>query len=228
MKIKQIEFKNNLKHTLRGYIHEPKIYKTALIFLHGFPGSMNGTAKRFSNSMSKKGYLCMRFDFSGTNTSDGKFENKIMSQEVKDIKYGIDFLIKNYEFKKLILLGHSTGAIDAALYCSKDKRINKTVLSGAISKLDESASIDFSDRQVRDFWKKGYIIYKNLGKWYNNKKLKKPFYDEFFTLNIEKSIKKYRRPLLIIHGSEDEAIPVSCPKELYKIANKPKKIVIIK
>jgi len=58
--------------------------------------------------------------------------------------------------------------------------------------------------------------------------LRKTFYDEFFTLNIPAAIKKYKKPLLIVHGEKDEAIPVGKdPHELFQMANKPKKLAII-
>jgi pimeloyl-ACP methyl ester carboxylesterase len=156
-----------------------------------------------------------------------------MSQEVKEIKNAIDFLYNNYEFKSLILIGHSTGAIDASLYAYKDKRIDKLVLSGAVSDLKYAARYDFNDEQIKDFWEKGYIIYRKVkGRkkhWVQGKKLKKAFYDEFFILNIFKAMRKWNKPLLIIHGEKDEAIPSSKdPYELYKLCKCRKKLVIIK
>jgi len=76
---------------LKGFIHKPKKYKHAIVSLHGFPGSMIGSAKRFCYAMERKGYLCMRFEFSGTNTSEGNFEDKLMSQEVKEKNYCFGF-----------------------------------------------------------------------------------------------------------------------------------------
>lgn len=233
---KPISFKNGYGLTLRGFVYTPKSEKkktnkkddTAILFLHGFPGNCEGgTAKKMGTTFSKKGYLIMVFDFNGTRSSDGKFEDKLMSKEVADIKYAINFLEKNYTYKKLVVIGHSTGAIDVSLYAHKDKRISKLVLMGAESNLKHSVRYDFTDEQVHDFWTKGYIVYKHGREWLKNKKLKKAFYDEFFVLDIKKSIKKYRRPLLIIHGEKDEAIPLTDPKELYRFANKPKKLVII-
>lgn len=231
--LKKISFKNHKGITLRGFIHIPKKYTTAILILHGFPGTcMSERVTKSAKLLEKKGFLVMRFDFSGSKISDGKFEDKLMSTEVKEIKCAIDFLKKNYKFKQLILHGHSTGAIDASLYAYKDKRINKLILSGAVEDLKDSAHYDFTDMMVRDFWKKGYIIYKTTkpGKkhWTHNKRLKKAFYDEFFTLDIPASMRKYRHPLLIVHGDKDDAVPVKCAYALYKTCNKPKKLVIIK
>jgi len=227
--IKQVSFKNGEGLILRGFVNEPKKYETAVISLHGFPGSCESKIqKRLLKNLGKLNYLTLIFDFSGSNKSQGKFENKLMSKEVKDIKYAIDFLCKNYKFKKLVLIGHSTGAIDASLYACKDKRINKLILSGAVSNLKHAAKYDFNDEQIKSFWEKGYIVYKWPGKWTHNKRIKKAFYDEFFTLDIPKAMKKYKKPLLIIHGEKDESVPLKNAKELYKLANKPKKLVVIK
>ena len=61
----------------------------------------------------------------------------------------------------------------------------------------------------------------------HKKKLKKAFYDEFFVLDIPRALKKYRKPLLIVHGTDDEAVPSLEAYDLFKIANEPKKLVVI-
>lgn len=227
--IQKIEFKNGRGLTLRGFISVPKKYDTALVFLHGFPGSCQGsTATRLLQAAAKINYLLMVFSFSHTPPSDGKFEDKLMSKEVEDIKYAIGFLEKNYNYKQLILAGISTGAIDASLYAYKDTRIDKLILMGAESDTRHSVHYDFTDEQVHDFWTKGYIIYNRPDHWVQGKKLKKAFYDEFFRLDIPAAVKKYRKPLLIIHGEKDEAVPLKDAQELFKMANKPKELVIIK
>jgi len=206
----------------------PRKFETAIVFLHGFPSHIHGfSSSRYLKVIQKLPYLFCTFDFSHTDTSDGTFEDKLMSKEVDDVKYAIDFLEKNHQFRQLILIGHSTGAIDAALYAHKDTRITKLILTGAVSDLQNAVHYDFADQQVHDFWTKGYIVYDRPGKWMHGKKLKKAFYDEFFTLDIPAAIKKYKKPLLIVHGEKD-SIPVSEPQALLTMANKPKKLVIIR
>jgi uncharacterized protein len=227
-----INFMNNKKQKLRGVVHVPKGFDSrknnAIIFLHGFPGSGHGsTAKRAGRDFCKRGYLVMRFDFSGTNKSDGKFENKFISQEVKEIKNAIDFLFENYSFKKLILVGHSTGGIDAALYGYRDKRVNRIVLFGCSGDLKESVKYEFTQVQIKQFWEKGFIRYKRIGKWFHNKRLKKRYYDEFFNLDVLKSLSRFKRKVLIVHGSEDEAVPAEVDaRDLYKAARKSKLVIV--
>jgi uncharacterized protein len=228
--IKEVSFKNDKKETLRGFVHIPKRYKTAIIFLHGFPAHCEYPGiKKICLALSWLGILTFRFNFSGTITSDGKFEEKLMSKEVKDTKYAVDFIKKKYAQTQIILIGHSTGAIDATLYAYKDKRIDKLILLGGVGNLKEAVSYDFTDEQIQDFKKKGYIIYSKKDRWTLGKKLKRAFYDEFFTLDVLGSLKKYKKPVLIIHGSKDKEVPVTKdPLELYKAANNPKKLIIIK
>lgn len=222
-----VSFRNHQGLLLRGVVHEPKYYDTAVVYLHGFPGDMSGSAADFCSAFSGAGYLAFRFDFSGSGTSQGAFRKKRMSDEVRDTKAAIDFLSKQYRFRRLILVGISTGAIDAALYAHTDKRVSGLVLAAVVHRLDEAVHYDFSDRQAHDFWRKGYITYDRPGHWVHRKRLDKAFYDEYFKLDVPGAIKKYKRPLLIIHGENDEAIPLKEPRALYTIAHKPKRLVII-
>lgn len=226
---KSIEFKNSEGLTLRGFIHEQNHFDTAVIFLHGFPASNNySVSTRIGDSLEKLNYLVLRFDFSGTNTSEGEFENKLMSKEVDDIKYAIDFLQLNYNYEKLILVGHSTGAIDAVLYSYQDERIDKLVLLGGVGNLKEAVSYDFSDEDVNEFLTKGYYTFKTENHWTFNKKLNKAFYDEFFTLDVLGSLSQFENQVLIIHGENDEDVPATKdPIELNEAA-KDSKLVIIK
>ena len=152
--MRTISFQNGRGLTLRGLLHVPQKYETAVIFLHGFPSNCHGfTATRIREALEKTKNLFLRFDFSHTDSSEGRFEDKLMSKEVEDIKYAIDFVEKSYGFRKLVLMGHSTGAIDATLYAHRDKRINKLILMGAVSDTTHAAHYDFTDLQVRDFWR---------------------------------------------------------------------------
>lgn len=227
--IKKISFKNKEGLMLRGLVHVPKNFDTAVIFCHGFPSSSKGyTSRRIGSALEKAGFLVLRFNFSHTPPSEGEFERKLMSKEVSDIRFAVDYLCKNFKFKRLILIGHSTGAIDVSLYAKSDKRIDGIILTGAVSHLRNAVRYDFTDEQVRDFWTKGYVVYHRAGKWVNGKRLRRNFYDEFFSLDISHSIKRYTKPLLIIHGEKDVIPWDREARVLYKMANRPKKFVLIK
>ncbi len=245
--MQRISFKNGRGLTLRGWLHAPRKperlpeVRTAILFLHGFPSSSRGfTASRMKKFIGKLPYFFMAFDFSGSDTSDGKFEDKLLSREVEDVKYAIDFLEKNYlkygnrmknggRHMQLVLMGHSTGAIIAALYAHRDKRLDKLILMGAEGDLKRAVGYDFTPAQQREFWTKGHIRFHRPGHWVHGKKLKKAYYDEFFKLDLLGSLARWRKPLLIVHGGNDEYIPADKdPVELYQAARCPKKLVVIR
>jgi len=190
--------------------------------------------RRISFALARRGFLALRFDFCGTDTSDGRFEDKLISEEMKDIKSAIDFLVNSHRAKYIVVFGHSTGATDAALYAWKDKRIKKLMLSGCIGDMRHSAHYDFTDVMVRDFWTKGYTTY--LGKppigskwWAHGKRLKKEYYDEFFKLDLLSSVHMYRGKTLVIQGSDDHGVPMwENTQELFQAIRKPKRLVIVK
>ena len=223
----QVSFKNSKGETLRGFIHKPRTYNKAAIFLHGFPGSCEGTAKSICRRLVKHGILCLRFDFSGTNLSDGRFEDKTISKEVSEIRDAIDFLEREYRVGSLTLIGTSTGAIEAALYAHSDKRVKALVLMGMIYDAKTGIGYDFSEEQQEMFGKKGYITYIRPSKWYHRKRLKKAYYDDFLKQDIPGSVRRFKGRLLFIHGKNDRFIPERDARMLYREANNPKRFVTI-
>lgn len=228
--IKKIQFLNGNGLTLRGKIHEPPKYSAAVVVLHGFLGNCEySVPANLGRDLEKAGYLVLRFDFSNTDSSDGKLEDKTMSSEAEDIKSAINFLEENYNFKDLVLIGHSTGAIDAVLYAYKDKRISKLIILSGVGSLRDAIKYDFTDEQIKELKEKGFFTLKREGRWYNNQKITKRFYDEYFTLDTLGSLNKFTKQVLIIHGEKDKSVPVKKdPIELYKAAREPKELYIVK
>ena len=215
--------------TLRGILYVPAKYTTAVVLLHGFPGDSSGGTDRRARMLARAGFLAMRFDFTGCGASDGKHEERLMSSDLKDTRAAIDYLSSHAEFDKLVLFGHSTGAIDAALYAHTDKRVDAVIISAGVANLERSVNYDFTPRQIRDFWTRSYTLTPWPMDWSGKReRIIKKFYDEFFTLDISKALRRFHKPVLIIHGDKDEAVPVREAHELFAIANKPKKIVIVK
>ena len=226
MKQEPISFPNQQDHLLSGeYINNGKDW--AVIVAHGFPSSATGsTVTNLRNALGARLYNVLTFDFHGSGRSEGDFQQKLMSKEVDDLESAIDFLEEEKQIERVVLMGHSTGAIDVALYDPSDHRVAAKVLLGGVADLTTAVNYDFTPLQIKDFWEKGEIQYLREGEWYHEKKLNKAFYDEFFTLSIAKSLSEYYKPLLIAHGTEDflnykqEALP------LYAMANEPREIFL--
>lgn len=221
-------FPNERGKTLRGVLYAPERYTTAVVLLHGFPGDSSGRTDRRARELARAGYLTMRFDFTGCGASSGKHEERLMSGDLKDTRAAINYLAAHAEYDKLILLGHSTGAIDATLYAPTDKRVDAIILISGVADLERAVNYDFTSQQVKDFWTKGYTKTLWPLDWTGKPgRINKAFYDEFFTLDLTRAIKKHHKPTLIVHGENDEAVPVREAHDLFALANKPAVLAII-
>ncbi len=222
-----ISFPNGGSHQLRGVVYTPKRFTTAVIMAHGFPGDSSGGTHRRSLALSRAGFLVMRFDFTGCGASDGTHEERLMSGDVRDLRAAIRFLSAHVQYERLVLLGHSTGALTVP-FAAQDRRVDAVILSSGQGFLDRGAHLDFTDKQVRELWLTGHTHTLYPMNWSaKRERISKKFYDEFFTLPLEKTLKKLRKPALVIHGERDEAVPVQCARDAFKLIKGPKRLVII-
>ncbi len=210
-----------------GMLHIPSDRKNApcVIMCHGYGGNKLGNASRMfvkiGRYFSKKGIASMRFDFAGCGDSEGNFEDLTVTKQIKNLGAAIYFVEKfnGIDKNRIGILGWSRGSAICILRAAKDKRI-KCVVSWA-------GEADFRETwtksHVREAKKRGYFY----SRWWNIKTLYKAYKDEL-RYNILRSLKKVRMPFLVVHGNFDENVPLTQGELLYKNANKPKKIFILK
>ncbi|HET9336266.1 MAG TPA: alpha/beta hydrolase [Sphingomicrobium sp.] len=99
-----------------AYRHrEPEAGKATVLFLPGYASDMEGAkAQAIDSFCATRGMGCLRFDFSGTGSSGGKFEDGTLTRWVDEALAAIDLLTEG----PLILAGSSMGgwiALHAAL-----------------------------------------------------------------------------------------------------------------
>lgn len=116
---------------LRGVINTPddfdpnKKYPTA-IFFHGFGGDRNGSTDfriQHSQYLTDRGFVTIRFDFSGSGESDGSFYDMTVSRELEEAEMINDFAKLKYFVDKdrIYWIGHSLGGVIATLLAYKLK-----------------------------------------------------------------------------------------------------------
>ena len=148
----------------------------------------------------KKGFQVFMIDYSGFGFSQGKSKRKYVLTDSKD---GLDYLLSRNDIKydKLIMYGQSLGGHLAAVSGTQNQdKIDGLVLEGAFSSHKDAAN----DRV--------------------------PFLSRLFVREMysaEKNIKHYKKPLLIIHSTEDTTIPYRHGERLLELANEPKELYTI-
>jgi alpha-beta hydrolase superfamily lysophospholipase len=229
MKEIPISFKSE-NQRIDGILHLPnKKNPSAIIIVHGYGGY--AFTERFADlarKFCKKGFAVLRFQFRYYKNFKN-FVKLTISSEIKDLRSAIDFIEKQeIDKKNIFLVTESLGGIIAILL--NDARVKAMALWSPNIYLKNVFRQIFGKKVIENLEKKGFSEYV---KHTTGEKIiiGKAFWDEIKRISYldEKIIKKVKCPILIVNGTKDWAYKgLESAKKLYKFANEPKKIKIIK
>lgn len=212
---------------LRGVVNTPddfdarKKYPT-VIFYHGFGGDRNGSCFfRVQNAryLTDRGYLVVRFDFSGTCESDGSFYDMTVSREEAEAEMIHDFTrLKSYvDRDRLYWMGHSLGGVIATLKAHKLKPKAMCLLAPACDmnnpdyiKVMAKTMFEGELRKKKSDLdgKKSYaeILASIEDVDIGGVKLNKKFLIDFLRKDIYGASEKYEGKVLILRGDCDDLV----------------------
>lgn len=199
--------------TLRGFFTKPNEVKDVVVMLHGYTGHKNENGflfKQIASSLASIGVASLRFDFMGSGDSDGDYVDMTFLGEVEDAKDIIDYAYELNNKQQIILLGFSMGGAVAG-YVSKikEEKIKKLILMAPAGCMKEHAIRAFNvapkvDENSADIG--GFCI----GRKYA---------EGFVGFDLYDGVPTFDRPVIIIHGGADQAVPLEFSKkyhDLYK------------
>ncbi len=218
---KPVTFRNRGKQ-LVGMLHVPdELHRgdkaPAIVMFHGFTGNRTEAHRLFvqvARNLCSARFLVLRFDFLGSGDSEGEFDDMTVRGEVNDAEKSLDFLEDQplVDGEKIGVIGLSLGGRVASILASEDERLKFAVLlSPALGPLKEAFTSHMDD-EARERLKKGEAIKVSEG-WY----LKKPFFDTLDDPVPFNVMDRIRAPVLIIHGDNDEVVPIETSKKGYEI-----------
>lgn len=217
--------------------------KPLFIFCHGYKGYKDwGVFGIMEKKIVENNIAFLRFNFSFNGGTKNEpidfpdleaFGNNNYSKELDDLKTVIDWIFKAKEHhieidvNQVTLVGHSRGGGIATLMASRDFRVKKLITWAAVSTLDRSF---FHGKELID-WKKTGVLHVQNGRT----KQQMPHYIQFYEdyvqnkeqLNLKKACDKINIPHLIIHGSQDEAVPFFHAENLHSWNPKSKLLNIL-
>lgn len=200
--IESVVFTNSKGNKLNGWMLKPKNRTADLTLLH-----LNGNASfvpgyfLLMEKLVKQGFQVFLFDYSGFGFSKGKAtRSNVRRDAVAALKF-----IKNrsdVKGKPLVLYGQSLGGhLAAAVAPGFEKDIDGLVVEGAFTSHHDIAAT------------KGGVFGRILVReMYSGKR----------------SISKFKKPVLVIHSTDDRTIPIAMGKELYARAREPKQFYEIR
>ena len=191
---------------------------------HGIPAGIPDPNDRGYASLAE--YLCSNglavliFNFRGTGASGGSLD---MLGWTRDLGAMLDYLcaLDEVDKSRLSLLGFSGGAAVSVYVAAKDKRVSSVAAGACPAEFglwtrEEPQSIvdhfrDIGAIRDNDFPPSPH-------QWLDGFKIVKP---------IDYIAQIAPRPLLLVHGDEDETVSLEDAHRLYAQAGEPKKLVIV-
>ncbi len=201
---------------LNAYLDMPKenIEKCPLcIIIHGFTGhSEERHIVAVQKALNEIGVATLRADMYGHGKSDGKFEDHTLFKWLTNILAVIDYAKKLDFVTDIYMAGHSQGGLSVLLAAAMERDIVKAImlLSPAvmipeIARTGELLGLKFDPENIPD----------EMEAW-DGRKLNGNYVRVAQTIKIEDFVEKYQKPVLIVHGDQDEAVPYEFSVKLSK------------
>jgi dipeptidyl aminopeptidase/acylaminoacyl peptidase len=223
---------NNLR--ISTYFNKSRFSGNTIIFVHGFKGFKDwGFGPYLADFFANRGFFVITFNFSHNGIGDNqqefteldKFAQNTFSLEISELNDLIDS-VKNGFFGleltgKIGILGHSRGGAISLFVTSKRDDINCVAIWASISKLDR-----YSERQKIEWKKKGVFKVMNT-RTKQEMRLNVSLLEDIEKnsageLNLEYSVKNLKCSLLIAHGDQDLAVPITEADQIYEWSDKSK------
>lgn len=206
--MEKVYFKNSKGNNFCGILSNPTLgkEKPIIILCHGFSSSKDSrTYKKLEEMLNNHQISTFRFDFFGHGESEGKFEDITISEAVDDILNAISFL-KKQGYSKIGLIGSSFGGISSIMAASKTKDLFVLALKSPVSNYKEIEMATKTEKQLKEWRGKGYTYY--ISGDGRKLKLNYTFFEDFESNNGYEAARKIKIPTLIVHGDEDESVPI--------------------
>ena len=209
----KIFFKNSKGNKLCGILSNPTSQKEKpiIILCHGFSTSKEGrTYVRIEEILNDKGISTFRFDFFGHGESEGKFEEITAFEAVDDIQNAIKFL-RESGYKKIGLVGSSFGGMASIIEAGKTNALYVLALKSPVSDYMALVHSRVDEQDIKNWKEKGIIDVTGIDG--EARKLKYSFYEEAEKVKAYEAAQNIKIPTLIVHGDEDETVPIEQSKK---------------
>ncbi len=216
--MEEVNFKNSEGLNLNGVLY-PSHSNKAIIISHGFAANKDRSRLiKLAQTLSQENFAVLRFDFGGSGDS---YETQIsVNRQIDDLKSAIKFM-RDKGYGEIGLLGESLGALISIFCYSQD--IKALVLFAPVT-APKRPSI-FEKEMKKELDEKGFATQYKDEKVF---KISKEYFEVRESINQKEILSKIKCPVLIIHGTEDNSVPLEDSKKAMQYLSETSKLEIIK
>jgi len=198
----------------------PRRGAPCIIVSHGLESSKDGSKwPVLARHLHEAGFACLRFSHrgcgEGAEKSQGEFADTTLSSRIQDYRAAIDYIeTAGVDTRRLGVVGSSFGGMVAL--ATGDIRLK------ALAILSTPCRFQMPSEEILKAYRDDDLFDLPSGN-----KLKAGFWRDIQQYDLCRSAASLDRPLLIVHGSADELVPVNNAREIYECAQKPKRLEIV-
>jgi putative redox protein len=222
---------NNLRgEKLAGGFHRPHgLPAASIIITHGFRGSKEGGGRAIllGEELARRGYAVLRFDFAGVGESEGEFSEITIERQVEDLLAAVQWVVDYGTGPKvpIVGLGRSFGGSTLIAAAAQDIKLDGVCLWATPFDLPGTFA-----RILEEFF---HRLKAGCPKVYlkddkGNFALNATFVEDLYKYKLDPLLRQLSpRPILIIHGENDEVVGISQAWKAFQMALEPKVIQVI-
>lgn len=195
----------------------PGIKPDAIVIVHGIWANKQAILPA-AVMLSEVGYHILMIDLRGHGLSEGE-KLSYGYYEALDVQASVDYLLVQPGVEKVGLMGYSLGGAAVVRATAVDERIQALVVESSFSSLSDAVDDSFSRHTGLPSWPFAPLLVKAAEKELG---LTVDQVDSTHALATMSP-----RPVLIIHGSDDDLFPVRHAYKMYEMAQEPKDLWII-
>lgn len=210
----------NRGRRMLGLLHVPSESNPPVVVMcHGWTGNMHshGLFVECAEALCDEGFMVLRFDFRGSEHSEGEFSQVTVRGEVSDLRRVLKTLPKlGCDPNRLGVLGYSLGGLVTLMGAKNAKAM---VLWAPTSNPAEEFKRILGDGKLGELEKKGYTWFVKEPSPYRRTvrfKVGLPFWREIQRLNPVNEVEGLKCPVRVIHGVKDDLVDYRHSLELMK------------
>lgn len=193
---------NDLRNThgerLDHQFHPGARRECLVILGHGLTGNKDRPLLvALAEGLSALGWPCLRISFSGNGDSQGRFEDSNISKQIGDLRAVLDTVP---DYVRIAYAGHSMGSAAGVMTAVEDLRI-QTLIS--LAGMTHAAA--FANREFAGLLPGKDCIWEDAAF-----PLSERLVDDMKTIgSVLPAVEKLIQPWLLIHGLDDDVVPVA-------------------
>lgn len=221
---------NEKEELLHGIIEtdQPRKKQPAVIFLNGLLGTAESPWRvKLAEKLRKLGFVTVRFDYAyGFGQGSGDPSKFTLGSQVADAQRVLEHTLRrSYVNDNVALIGHCFGGAGALLMAAFEERITALVIISTPYQMTDTRVTRFDEREMSRIRLKRYF---HMCANTSEVRVDYAFFEDAMKKDMARATRNIKQPILIMHGEQDESIPMENSQEIFDRIHSEKQLKMIK